>query len=143
MKLTESQLRKLVKEEIDALVDEGLMDFIKGSGGKVGGDIAKKLGGGVEKVKKYGASVKRSGQMASLGADIKKLMLVNKRMLKRIKALMKDAPDLHKDALGDVEDIETAISSMDSMQARILGAPDASGGTFKPTFTEQNKRKRK
>ena len=65
MKLTESQLRKLVKEEIDAMVDEGLMDFVKGSVGKVGGDVAKKVGAGVEKVKKYGAGVKRSGQLAS------------------------------------------------------------------------------
>lgn len=30
MKLTESQLRKLVKEEIDAMVDEGLMDRMLG-----------------------------------------------------------------------------------------------------------------
>ena len=34
MKLTESQLRKLVKEELDQMVDEGLLDFFKGAGAK-------------------------------------------------------------------------------------------------------------
>jgi|TARA_R110000824_G_scaffold258494_1_gene447462 hypothetical protein len=132
MKLTESYLRTLVQEEIQQMIsdgelDEGILDFIKGSTGKVGGDIAKKVGADIEKVKKYGAGIARSGQMASLAADLKKSSAATKKLYFRIKKLF---PGQYGDLGVEIMDgFEAAIELADKLQ--------------KKEITEQNKRKRK
>tara|TARA_R110000824_G_scaffold305700_1_gene493488 strand:- start:55 stop:390 length:336 start_codon:yes stop_codon:yes gene_type:complete len=100
MKLTESQLRKLVKEEIDTMVDEGLMDFIKSAGGKAAAPVAKMA----NKAKEYGKGVVRAGKLGSLAADLEKSV---ERVEKLIARLSKLDPELRSSrivqALGDMK----------------------------------------
>ena len=96
IRLSESQLRNMIKEAVEQEMnqmelEEGFMDFIKGAGKKIGGDIkqgtqnawnagkqgAQKVGNavkqGAQKVGKavsdYAADVKSAGQQASNVAD--------------------------------------------------------------------------
>ena len=96
IKLTESQLRNMIREAVEQELnemdmEEGFMDFIKGAGKKIGGDIkqgaqnawnagkqaAQKVGGAIKQgaqnaanaVSNYAADVKAAGQKASNVAD--------------------------------------------------------------------------
>ena len=87
MKLTESQLRKLVKEEIDTMVDEGLMDFFKGAAGKVAAPAVKKAKEMVGKAKEYGKGVVRAGKLGSLAADLEKSVGRVEQLIARLSKL--------------------------------------------------------
>ena len=87
MKLTESQLRKLVKEELDQMVDEGLLDFFKGAGAKAAAPAiakAKEMGA---KAKAYGKGVVRAGQLGSLASDLEKSVTHIEKLLARLAKL--------------------------------------------------------
>ena len=43
MKLTKSQLKQLIKEEIDGAIDEGFMDSLKGAAGALGAKVTDKV----------------------------------------------------------------------------------------------------
>jgi len=80
MKITESQLRKLVKEEIDDMVDEGLFGGL--------GQLAKR---GAEKVTKAGKAVAKTYKAGSLAADFLKAVT---RVEKLVARLSKFDPEL-------------------------------------------------
>ena len=89
MKLTESQLRKLVKEEIDQMVDEGLFDFVKGVS-KPAVDAVKGAGGAV---KKFAKKSWRSGKLSSVAGDLETASrILNKLVVKAMK-LAEEIPD--------------------------------------------------
>lgn len=90
MKLTESQIKNLINEEITKMIeegelDEGFFDAIKGSASKVGRDITGAVKGAADAVKKYGSDVKRAGEISSIAADLDKLFFEIYEMHERIK----------------------------------------------------------
>lgn len=87
MKLTESQLRKLVQEEIDQMVDEGILDFIKGAGKKAVAPVVDKAKEKIEKAKEYGKGVVRSGKLASLVKDLEKRAVEIEKLVARLSQL--------------------------------------------------------
>ena len=96
MKLTESQLRSVINEEITSMIeegeiDEGIFDAIKGAAGKVGKDIGGAVKKGADAAVKYGKGVVRSGQLASLASDLEKK---SDEVLKLVQRLGKLDPEL-------------------------------------------------
>ena len=92
MKLTESQLRNIINEEITTMVeegelDEGFLDALKGAAGKVGKDIGGAVKKGAEAAVKYGKGVVRSGQLASLAADLEKTAARTQKLIARLEKL--------------------------------------------------------
>ena len=85
MKITKSQLKKIIQEELaqavqEGEIDEGFFDALKAGAGKVAGDIGQKVGqaasavGGAAKAAgQYGKNVVAAGQAASKAADIKNI----------------------------------------------------------------------
>ena len=109
MKLTESQLRNIINEEITTMVeegelDEGFLDALKGAAGKVGKDIGAAAKKATDRAVKYGKEVVRSGQLASLAADLEKSVGHVEKLVARLGKL---DPELRsariKQALGDMK----------------------------------------
>ena len=101
MKISESQLRQIIAEETQQLVDEGFLDALKGGAAEVGAGI-----------KRYGAKIKRAGQLASLAGDLKKITEKTNVLYSRIRKLLPDvyAGDLDgPGALG--ADIESGLQA--------------------------------
>ena len=85
MKITKSQLKKIIQEELaqavqEGEIDEGFFDALKAGAGKVAGDVKQKVGqaasavGGAAKAAgQYGKDVVSAGQAASKAADIKNI----------------------------------------------------------------------
>ena len=82
MKITESQLRKLVKEEIDDMVDEGLFGGL--------GQLAKR---GVEKVKTAGKAMAKTYKAGSLASDLEKAVKLGDILVGRAVKMLDDVPD--------------------------------------------------
>ena len=78
MKITRTQLQKIIKEELEQAIqegeiDEGWFDALKGGIGKVAGDVRTRVAGAGSAVKQYGKNVAAAGAQASKDADIAKL----------------------------------------------------------------------
>ena len=83
--LTESELYNIIAEQVnEALQDEGLMDFFRGAGKKIGNDISngaktawnkgkQAAQNAATNVKNYVNSVNQAGQMSSMNADNQKI----------------------------------------------------------------------
>ena len=89
MKITESQLRKLVKEEMEQMVDEGFMDFLKGAA-KPTVDAAKAAGGAV---KRFAKKTWRSGKLASVAGDLETAVRIVRKLVARAEKLAQEIPD--------------------------------------------------
>jgi len=89
MKLTESQLRILVKEEIDQMVDEGLFDFIKGAA-KPAVDAAKAAG---SNIKKFAKKSWRSGKLSSVAGDLETASRIVHKLVVKAMKLAEEIPD--------------------------------------------------
>ena len=85
IRLTESELYNMIAEQVnEALQDEGLMDFFRGAGKKIGNDISngaktawnkgkQAAQNAATNVKNYVNSVNQAGQMSSMNADNQKI----------------------------------------------------------------------
>lgn len=89
MKITQADLKKLINEEIEKMlesdeVDEGILDALRGATKKVAGDVggvAKKAATAVGQkasaaagaVKQYGSDVAKAGRLSSAKADLEKV----------------------------------------------------------------------
>ena len=85
IRLTESELYNMIAEQVnEALQDEGMMDFVRGAGKKIGNDISNGAKTAWNKgkqaaqnastnVKNYVNSVNQAGQMSSMNADNQKI----------------------------------------------------------------------
>lgn len=79
IKLTESDLHRVIKESVRKVLnenecDEGMWDFMKGVSKKVGTDIADKVEAKKEQAKTYWNSVKAAGRLESNKAYAKKII---------------------------------------------------------------------
>lgn len=110
IKLTESELRNIIREAVEEELnemnlEEGFMDFFKGAGKKIGGDIkkgtqnawnagkekAQQIGGAIKQgaqnvansVKDYAADVKAAGQQASNVADAQTAMKTIQKLVQK------------------------------------------------------------
>ena len=85
IRLTESELYNMIAEQVnEALQDEGMMDFFRGAGKKIGNDISngaktawnkgkQAAQNAATNVKNYVNSVNQAGQMSSMNADNQKI----------------------------------------------------------------------
>ena len=85
IRLTESELYNMIAEQVnEALQDEGMMDFFRGAGKKIGNDISngaktawnkgkQAAQNAATNVKNYLNSVNQAGQMSSMNADNQKI----------------------------------------------------------------------
>jgi len=89
MKITQQQLKKIINEEIQKMVEEdnleeGFLDFLKGAGGTA----ASQAGGAVKRagqaVAAKAGEIKKAGQTASVKADIPKLINKATKELQKI-----------------------------------------------------------
>lgn len=83
--LTESELYNVIVEQVnEALQDEGMMDFFRGAGKKIGNDISngaktawnkgkQAAQNAATSIKNYANSVNQAGQMSSMNADNQKI----------------------------------------------------------------------
>lgn len=85
MKISKKELERLIREELQKEIEEGIFDAFKGGLKKIGGDVARGVTGAAKAagekasqaagaVKKYGQDVKAAGQAASAEADKQKLL---------------------------------------------------------------------
>ena len=101
MQLTESQLRKIIAEETQQLVDEGFFDALKGGAAEVGAGM-----------KRYGAKIKRAGQLASLAGDLEKTVTKTNALYRRIAKLLPDVYGGDLDGPGALgADIESGLQA--------------------------------
>ncbi len=89
MKITQQQLKQIINEEIQKMVEEdnleeGFLDFLKGAGGTA----ASQAGGAVKRagqaVAAKAGEIKKAGQTASVKADIPKLINKATKELQKI-----------------------------------------------------------
>ena len=85
IRLTERELYNMIAEQVnEALQDEGMMDFFRGAGKKIGNDISngaktawnkgkQAAQNAATNVKNYVNSVNQAGQMSSMNADNQKI----------------------------------------------------------------------
>lgn len=85
IRLTESELYNMIAEQVnEALQDEGMMDFFRGAGKKIGNDISngaktawnkgkQAAQNAATSIKNYANSVNQAGQMSSMNADNQKI----------------------------------------------------------------------
>lgn len=85
IRLTESELYNIIAEQVnEALQDEGMMDFFRGAGKKIGNDISngaktawnkgkQAAQNAATNIKNYANSVNQAGQMSSMNADNQKI----------------------------------------------------------------------
>lgn len=85
IRLTESELYNMIAEQVnEALQDEGMMDFFRGAGKKIGNDISngaktawnkgkQAAQNAATNIKNYANSVNQAGQMSSMNADNQKI----------------------------------------------------------------------
>tara|TARA_R110002073_G_scaffold118149_1_gene257126 strand:- start:508 stop:885 length:378 start_codon:yes stop_codon:yes gene_type:complete len=111
MKLTESQLRQLVKEEIDHMVDEGLFSFLGGAA-KPASDA---MSGAGEKIKKFAKKSWRAGKLASVASDLESVSRLMKKYVDRAVKLAEEIPDEKADArtkvLNQLKGIESGANA--------------------------------
>lgn len=90
MRTNESQLKKLINEEIIKMIEEGqldekFLDAFRGAASKIRSDVTGAVRGAADAVKKYGSDVKRAGEISSITADLDDLSLEIYEMHERIK----------------------------------------------------------
>ena len=111
MKLTESQLRILVKEEIDQMVDEGLFSFLSGVS-KPAVDAAKAAG---SNIKKFAKKSWRSGKLSSLAGDMETASRILMKLYARGNKMLEELPDEAKPQvkkwIGGIKSGATQLSS--------------------------------
>lgn len=85
IRLTESELYNMIAEQVnETLQDEGMMDFFRGAGKKIGNDISngaktawnkgkQAAQNAATNIKNYANSVNQAGQMSSMNADNQKI----------------------------------------------------------------------
>jgi hypothetical protein len=109
MNLSESQLRQIVKEEIDQMVDEGLFSFLGGAT-KPTVDALKGTG---DKIKTFAKKSWRSGKLASVASDLESASRVMKKYTNRAIELAKEIPDedARKKALNQLKHINSGATA--------------------------------
>ena len=125
MKVREENLRKMINEELQAVIDEGFLDRMvaraKGAAGSIGGK-AKELGekgvgaaagfvGGKEVEKKMQAKAAKTAKSTQSGSQAKKVQSVMGAHMKRM------ATDLEKLGLLDEPRVGSALKALEKAVA--------------------------
>lgn len=107
MKLTESQIRKLVQEEIDQMIADGDLD--EGIFGGLG-QLAKR---GVEKAKAAGKSIAKTYKAGSLASDLGKGVIYMNGLIKRAEKMLPEMdPEVQPKVKKAIAGIKSGVTAM-------------------------------